>query len=93
MTEPDFAVVSASVPFRTVPSTEAMIAALHAPADHPGLAPHLERLMLELAPQTALGFCYRHAIPMSVLRAAYAAVSASASLRNPALEDALDGVA
>lgn len=90
---PDIAVVSASVPFSLVPTDEAMAAALRAPADHPELAPHLERLLIELAPQTVLGFASRQGLPLRVLREAYAAVSASARLRNRALEEALDGLA
>lgn len=89
----DNAVVSASVPFRHLPSTAAMLAALRAPAAHPELAPHLERLLLELPPQIVLGFCHRHGVTMAELRAAYAAVSATAGLRHRALEEALDGLA
>jgi hypothetical protein len=90
---PDIAVVSASVPFRHVPTDEAMAAALRAPADHPELAPHLERLLIELPPQTVLGFAARRGLPMRVLREAYGAVSVSARLRNTALDEALDGLA
>ena len=89
----DPAVVSASVPFAAIPSTEAMIAAIRAPNAHPAWRPHLERLLLELTPQVALEFSYRHGITMAELQRAYAVISAAAGLRNPELEDALDGVA
>jgi hypothetical protein len=89
----DSATVSASVPFRRVPSDAELIAALHDPEAHPELAPHLERLLLELPAQVALGFALRQGVPAAVLRAAHAQLATTTGLRNPALEAALDGMA
>ena len=89
----DPAVVSASVPLRHIPSAAVLAAAFREPTAYPELAPHLERLLLELPPQIVLGFAHRHRLSAAVLRQAYAVCSAAARLRNPALEEALDGLA
>lgn len=90
----DLAAVAASSPFAQVASAEALADELLHPGARPELAPHAERLLLELPAQIVLGFCQRRGIPASALRAAYLWHAArSHGLRNLALEAALDGVA
>jgi hypothetical protein len=94
MTEPELAAVAASSPFPVLATAEELAAELREPGSHPGLAPHAERLLLELPAQIVLAFCVRHGIPTATLRRAYAWHSArDGGLRNPELEAALDELA
>ena len=91
---PDLAAVAASSPFPHLATAAELEAELRAPGSRPDLAPHAERLLLELPAQIVLAFCVRRGIVPAVLRRAYEFHSArDGGLRHRALEEALADVA